>query len=247
MREESARGTRLHVTSAGGKRVSGQRRFSTLLSYFLSELSGKHDLVFTMIFFLSSTTADPTPPTSPAHSAANCTHIQVRSGDAVGPESRAAHPSTLSSRSSDVCNRTNHRRNTHRKVISPQTFLSSPHLLPSHPRSLRDDVAERIRSWKSKYSRFQPQLTIIQAGSRPDSSLYVRMKAKAAEEVGIDFNHITLPESATVEEVVSIVKGLNDDPSVSAILVQLPLGPHVGPDGERTVTEAVSPEKDVDG
>jgi len=118
MREESARGTRLHVTSAGGKRVSGQRRFSTLLSYFLSELSGKHDLVFTMIFFLSSTTADPTPPTSPAHSAANCTHIQVRSGDAVGPESRAAHPSTLSSRSSDVCNRTNHRRNTHRKVIS---------------------------------------------------------------------------------------------------------------------------------
>lgn len=73
------------------------------------------------------------------------------------------------------------------------------------------------------------------------------MKAKAAEEVGINFNHIILPENATVEEVVSVVKNLNDDESVSGVLVQLPLGPHVGPDGERTVTEAVSPEKDVDG
>lgn len=73
------------------------------------------------------------------------------------------------------------------------------------------------------------------------------MKAKAAEEVGISLNHITFPESATVEEVVSVVKKLNDDASVSGILVQLPLGPHVGPDGERTVTEAISPEKDVDG
>ena len=73
------------------------------------------------------------------------------------------------------------------------------------------------------------------------------MKAKAAEEVGIGLNHITLQEKATVEEVVSVVKELNDDASVSGILVQLPLGPHVGPNGERTVTEAVSPEKDVDG
>lgn len=73
------------------------------------------------------------------------------------------------------------------------------------------------------------------------------MKAKAAEEVGITLNHITLPESSTVEEVVSVVKKLNDDISVSGVLVQLPLGPHIGADGERTVTEAISPEKDVDG
>lgn len=73
------------------------------------------------------------------------------------------------------------------------------------------------------------------------------MKAKAAEEVGIRLNHITLSENATVEEVVSVVKQLNDDLSVSGVLVQLPLGPHVDPGGERAVTEAVSPEKDVDG
>ena len=73
------------------------------------------------------------------------------------------------------------------------------------------------------------------------------MKAKASEEVGIKFSHITLPEEAPLEEVVDIVQKLNADPSVNGILVQLPLGPHIGADGERTVTEAISPEKDVDG
>lgn len=73
------------------------------------------------------------------------------------------------------------------------------------------------------------------------------MKQKAAEEVGITFKHITLDEQAPVDEVVDIVQKLNADPTISGILVQLPLGPHVGSDGERTVTEAVSPEKDVDG
>lgn len=73
------------------------------------------------------------------------------------------------------------------------------------------------------------------------------MKAKAAEEVGIKFKHVSLPAEVSVEEVVQTVKKLNDDEETSGILVQLPLGEHVTPDGERTVTEAVNPEKDVDG
>ena len=73
------------------------------------------------------------------------------------------------------------------------------------------------------------------------------MKAKASEEVGIHFQHITLPEAASVQEIVAVVKRLNDDDSISGILVQLPLGPHVSPNGVRTVTESISPEKDVDG
>ena len=112
---------------------------------------------------------------------------------------------------------------------------------------MRDEVAEQIRSLKAKSPRFSASLAIIQAGARPDSSVYVRMKQKAAEEVGINFKHITLPQEALVEDIVQVVQLLNADPTVSGILVQLPLGPHVGSDGERTVTEAVSPEKDVDG
>ncbi len=46
---------------------------------------------------------------------------------------------------------------------------------------------------------------------------------------------------------MDVVKKLNNDDTVSGILVQLPLGDHIGADGERIVTEAVSPEKDVDG
>ena len=114
-------------------------------------------------------------------------------------------------------------------------------------RSIRDEVAGRIKTLQSQYPRFKPQLAIIQAGARPDSSVYVRMKAKAAEEVGIQFKHVQVPEDAEVSDIVDLVQKLNDDETVSGILVQLPLGPHVGADGERTVTEAVSPEKDVDG
>jgi methylenetetrahydrofolate dehydrogenase (NADP+)/methenyltetrahydrofolate cyclohydrolase/formyltetrahydrofolate synthetase len=73
------------------------------------------------------------------------------------------------------------------------------------------------------------------------------MKAKAAEEVGIKFRHITLPEEASVDEVVQTVETLNHDESISGILVQLPLGPHVDSAGERRVTEAVRHDKDVDG
>ncbi|EPQ58117.1 FTHFS-domain-containing protein [Gloeophyllum trabeum ATCC 11539] len=114
-------------------------------------------------------------------------------------------------------------------------------------KSIRDGVAQRLSAMKAKYPRFEPQLAIIQAGARPDSSVYVRMKAKAAEEVGVKFKHVNLPAEAEVDEIVRIVKQLNDDQTVSGILVQLPLGEHVGAAGERTVTEAVSPEKDVDG
>ncbi len=87
----------------------------------------------------------------------------------------------------------------------------------------------------------------MQAGARPDSSVYVRMKIKAAEEVGILYKHITLPIEVTVDEIVDVVKKLNSDDTVSGIIVQLPLGDHIDPNGERTVTEAISPEKDVDG
>ncbi|KAF8212232.1 C-1-tetrahydrofolate synthase [Mycena galopus ATCC 62051] len=75
-------------------------------------------------------------------------------------------------------------------------------------------------------------LAIVQAGERPDSTTYVRMKAKAAEEVGIKFHHVALPAASTVDE----------RHSCSAA----PRRAH-NARGERLVTEAVSPEKDIDG
>ena len=73
------------------------------------------------------------------------------------------------------------------------------------------------------------------------------MKMKAAQEAGIRFTHIQLDEGISVHEVIKRVVVFNSDETVSGILVQLPLGDHVSPEDERKVTEAISPEKDVDG
>ena len=114
--------------------------------------------------------------------------------------------------------------------------------------NIRSSIATQIKELSEKtQGYFQPHLVILQAGARPDSSVYVRMKAKAAAECGMKFTHVQLDAEATVEDIVQRVKHLNSDSSVSGILVQLPLGEHVGAEGERTVTEAISPEKDVDG
>ncbi len=89
-----------------------------------------------------------------------------------------------------------------------------------------------------------PGLAVVLVGEDPASQVYVRMKEKRAAEVGIrSFEHV-LPESVTEKELVTLVEGLNDDPAVHGILVQLPLPG--GIDATR-VLEAIAPAKDVDG
>ena len=114
-------------------------------------------------------------------------------------------------------------------------------------RTMRDNIAVRVSEMQKKYPRFKPHLAIVQQGGRPDSSLYVRMKAKAAAEANIEFTHLILPEDASEEQVMAAVEQLNGDEKISGVLVQLPLSDSVGKEGERRITEAVSPKKDVDG
>lgn len=112
---------------------------------------------------------------------------------------------------------------------------------------IRQAVFDRIRQIQLQSPNFKPSLAIIQQGARPDSVTYVNMKRKAAEEAGIAFVHVILPETATEEEVALEISRLNDDHSIHGLLVQLPLSPSIGQQGERRLTESVSPEKDVDG
>jgi len=114
-------------------------------------------------------------------------------------------------------------------------------------KTMRDNIAVRVSEMQKKYPRFKPHLAIVQQGGRPDSSLYVRMKAKAAAEANIEFTHLILPEDASEEQVMAAVEQLNGDEKISGVLVQLPLSDSVGKEGERRITEAVSPKKDVDG
>lgn len=114
-------------------------------------------------------------------------------------------------------------------------------------KSIRQGVADRIKSLQANYPRFQPQLAVVQVGDRQDSSTYIRMKSKAADQVGIKFEHVKIPADAEVEDIIRVVERLNNDEKISGVLVQLPLGDHIKADGERRVTEAISPNKDVDG
>src|SRR5690606_34756374 len=81
-------------------------------------------------------------------------------------------------------------------------------------------------------------------GEDPASKVYVGSKIKSTIEAGMNSFEHKLPETATEAEILALVDTLNKDKAVNGILVQLPL-----PKGltEQTITQAVSPEKDVDG
>jgi methylenetetrahydrofolate dehydrogenase (NADP+)/methenyltetrahydrofolate cyclohydrolase len=89
-----------------------------------------------------------------------------------------------------------------------------------------------------------PCLAAILVGNDPASATYVRNKALACEEVGIVSLRLELPADLSQEFLLEEIERLNRDPSVHAILVQLPLPPHIS---ERRVLEAILPNKDVDG
>ncbi|KAF4663463.1 Neuropathy target esterase [Perkinsus chesapeaki] len=89
-----------------------------------------------------------------------------------------------------------------------------------------------------------PGIAVILVGERPDSATYVRMKKKAAAEVGFISREKLLPDTCSEEEVLAAVSRFNADPEVHGILVQLPLPPHIS---EQKVLGRIMIEKDVDG
>ena len=89
-----------------------------------------------------------------------------------------------------------------------------------------------------------PGLAVIQVGEDPASSVYVRNKRKACEEVGMKSFNYDLDESTTQEELLELVESLNNNVEVNGILIQLPLPSHIN---ETIVIETINPTKDVDG
>ena len=87
-------------------------------------------------------------------------------------------------------------------------------------------------------------LATVLVGDDPASHSYVRSKRKRAAEVGIRSEHHELPADLTQSQVVAVLRGLNDDPAIDGILLQLPLPD--GLDGESAMMQ-IDPSKDVDG
>ncbi|EJD89774.1 bifunctional protein FolD protein [Staphylococcus epidermidis NIHLM061] len=91
---------------------------------------------------------------------------------------------------------------------------------------------------------FTPKLSVILVGNDGASQSYVKSKKKAAEKFGMISEIVHLDESTSEEEVLSELNRLNNDDTVSGILVQVPLPKQVS---EQKVLETINPNKDVDG
>ena len=108
---------------------------------------------------------------------------------------------------------------------------------------LREKLRQQVIELKSKHNKI-PGLTVILIGEMAPSQIYVRMKEKAANEVGLKSEVIRYPEAVEEKTVLDKIEELNKDESVSGILVQLPLPKHID---KQKVIETILPEKDVDG
>lgn len=107
---------------------------------------------------------------------------------------------------------------------------------------IKEEVKAKVAEYKA--NGVEIALAVIQVGNDPASSVYVGNKKKACEFVGIRSLSYELPEETTQEELLDLVKELNERKDVNGILVQLPLPKQID---EETVLNTISPLKDVDG
>ena len=107
---------------------------------------------------------------------------------------------------------------------------------------LRAEVASQAKALAA--SGVRPGLAVVLVGHNPASEVYVRGKVKSSQEVGLYSEQYTPSETATTEELLTLIGDLNRRDEIDGILVQLPLPAHV--DAKRILL-AVDPSKDVDG
>ena len=108
---------------------------------------------------------------------------------------------------------------------------------------LRQRVADVASAFRSLRGR-PPGLAVVLVGEHPPSAAYVRSKAKATNEAGMESFEHKLPADCSQGQLMALVDELNADPAVDGILVQLPLPSHID---ETAVLLRIDPDKDVDG
>lgn len=107
---------------------------------------------------------------------------------------------------------------------------------------IKNELKEKVAKYKEQ--GIEITLAVVKVGNDPASAVYVRNKEKACEYVGINSKTLALPEETTEEELLNVVKELNEDKNVNGILVQLPLPKHID---ESKVLLTIDSTKDVDG
>ncbi len=107
---------------------------------------------------------------------------------------------------------------------------------------MRAELAGQVAELKA--GGVTPGLTVVLVGEDPASQVYVRMKGKACEQLGMKSETIRMASDTTEAELLAVVERLNADEAVHGILVQLPLPDQID---ERRVLHSLRPDKDVDG
>jgi methylenetetrahydrofolate dehydrogenase (NADP+)/methenyltetrahydrofolate cyclohydrolase len=119
------------------------------------------------------------------------------------------------------------------RIIDGKALAASLH------NRIREEVARLRRS-----ERLIPGLAVVLVGDNPASDIYIRAKSQQSEDAGMKSFVHRLPADLREHDLLTLIHGLNQDPRVHGILVQLPLPPHLHPD---VVLAEVDPDKDVDG
>ena len=109
-------------------------------------------------------------------------------------------------------------------------------------KAIREELKAEVAQLKAR--GVTPGLTVVIVGEDPASRVYVRMKGKAADELGMQSDTIRLPATTPEAELLALVDRLNADPAVHGILVQMPLPKPLS--GDRVI-DRIDPRKDVDG
>lgn len=107
---------------------------------------------------------------------------------------------------------------------------------------MRAEAAKDVAALKR--AGVNPGLAVVLVGDDQASATYVRSKLRDCEECGIASFDYKLPADASQDEILQLVRNLNDDPKITGILVQMPLPSHLNAE---EIIEAISPLKDVDG
>jgi len=110
-------------------------------------------------------------------------------------------------------------------------------------KKVQTTVASEVEQLKQE-KNIVPGLAVILIGDDPASHAYVKMKAKACENVGFYSITHSMPDTISQEEIIATIEMMNDNPRIDGILVQLPLPKHVDTD---KILEVIDPKKDVDG
>jgi methylenetetrahydrofolate dehydrogenase (NADP+)/methenyltetrahydrofolate cyclohydrolase len=108
---------------------------------------------------------------------------------------------------------------------------------------LAESITEQTAALLSEHG-IKPGLAVVIIGEDPASQVYVRNKKRRAEACGFHSVQHSLPGDVSQDEVLDLIEDLNGDAAIHGILVQLPLPDHLD---EQTITQAISPAKDVDG